>query len=292
MKRIVTILAAAAAVWSARAQETVFPTADAKSMGMGGVQMTTLAASHAIYTNSAAAAFSMQKLQLSGSYLSQKEYDYYATSGYYNFDSRNVVEAGWRQLRYGSQNNDMSVDAGYTRRIGERWGVGVVARYLHLERPDRSANAIAVDLSALYVMPLEGIGHYTTLRFGGKLGNVGGYVGDTDYTLPMYLTAGAAFDTFVTDAHEVTLGLDAGYYFTPGAVRGFQASLGAEYNLMQLFLFRAGYHFGERDAYYPSYASLGAGVRFMHLRLDFAYLFAKKDTFLRNTWSLSFGFDF
>ena len=61
---------------------------------------------------------------------------------------------------------------------------------------------------------------------------------------------------------------------------------------MQLVQFRAGYHYGERRDYYPSYASVGAGLRILHLRLDFAYLFAQKNTLLRNTYSISFGFDF
>ena len=44
--------------------------------------------------------------------------------------------------------------------------------------------------------------------------------------------------------------------------------------------------------YYPTYGSVGAGVRFLHLRLDFAYLIARKETLLHNTYSISFGLDF
>ena len=33
-------------------------------------------------------------------------------------------------------------------------------------------------------------------------------------------------------------------------------------------------------------------VWFLHLRLDFAYLIAKKQTLLHNTYSISFGLDF
>jgi len=33
-------------------------------------------------------------------------------------------------------------------------------------------------------------------------------------------------------------------------------------------------------------------VRFLHLRLDFAYLIARKETLLHNTYSISFGLDF
>lgn len=58
-------------------------------------------------------------------------------------------------------------------------------------------------------------------------------------------------------------------------------SVGAEYNLMQLVQLRTGYHYGERRDYYPSYWTVGAGVRILHLRLDFAYLFAKKHTLLQ-----------
>ena len=41
-----------------------------------------------------------------------------------------------------------------------------------------------------------------------------------------------------------------------------------------------------------SYWTVGAGLRILHLRLDFAYLFAKKHSLLRNTYSISFGLDF
>ena len=129
---------------------------------------------------------------------------------------------------------------------------------MHLKRPDISADALAVDLSAAWQRPLENVGSYSTLRAGAKLGNLGGYLRDTEYTLPMDFTVGAALDTFLTDAHEITVGTDLGYYFSPSAVRGFQMSLGAEYNL----------------------------------RLDFAYLFAKKHSLLRNTYSISFGLEF
>ena len=213
-------------------------------------------------------------------------------SGFCRFDNINLVQAGWRQSLREHGNNDMAVDLGYARRIGDRWAVGIVGRYMHLKRPDISADALAVDLSAAWQRPLENVGSYSTLRAGAKLGNLGGYLRDTEYTLPMDFTVGAALDTFLTDAHEITVGTDLGYYFSPSAVRGFQMSLGAEYNLMQLVQLRTGYHYSERRDYYPSYWTVGAGLRILHLRLDFAYLFAKKHSLLRNTYSISFGLDF
>ena len=292
MKRFVILLAAVAALHGAvSAQEATLPSPDAKAIGMGGVMMTTLSSSHAIYNNPALVAFSMTPSQISSSYYGQGQFDYYAVSGSCRINVSNFVQAGWRQYLRENGNNDMAVDLGYTRRINERWAVGVVGRYLHLRRPDASADALAADLSVAYQLPLE-IGSYSTLRAGAKLANLGAYLSDTGHSLPVDLTAGAALDTFLSDAHEITVGADLGYYFYPKDVRGYHMSLGVEYNLMQLVQFRGGYHYGEQRYYYPSYWSAGVGVRILHLRLDFAYLFAKKETLLHNTYSLSFGFDF
>ena len=245
MKRLVTLLAALAALQTyAQRIEATLPSPDAKSLGMGGVMMTTLSGSHAIYNNSATAIFSHTPSQVSSSYYGQRSFDYYAVSGFCRFDNINLVQAGWRQFLREHGNNDMAVDLGYARRIGDRWAVGIVGRYMHLKRPDISADALAVDLSAAWQRPLENVGSYSTLRAGAKLGNLGGYLRDTEYTLPMDFTVGAALDTFLTDAHEITVGTDLGYYFSPSAVRGFQMSLGAEYNLMQLVQLRTGYHYG------------------------------------------------
>ena len=294
MKRFAAILlgCATAIALPAAAQEAMLPTLDAKSLGMGGVAMTTLSGSHALYGNSAIAVFSQLPSQVSSSYYGQADFDYYAVTGYCRFDNVDLVQAGWRQYIRERGNNDMAVDLGYSRRIGERWAVGIVARYLHLKRYDATADALAADVSAAYSLPLENVGTYATLRAGAKAGNLGGFLRGAGRTLPTDLAVGAALDTFLSDAHEVTAGADVGYYFAPSAVRGFRLSVGVEYNLMQLVQLRAGYSYGERREYYPSHASVGAGLRLLHLRLDFAYLFAAKGTPLRNTYSLSFGIDF
>lgn len=293
MKRFVTLMAALAALHGAvSAQEATLPTPDAKTIGMGGVAMTSVSSSHAIYNNAASAVFSLTPTQISSSYYGQGSFDYYAVSGSYRFDPSNLVQAGWRQFLRGGGNTDMAVDLGYARRLNDRWALGIVGRYMHLSRPDASTDALAADLSVAYQLPLENVGSYSTLRAGAKLANLGAYLQEEGDALPMDLTVGVALDTFLSDAHEITVGADMGYYFTPKDVRGYQMSLGVEYNLMQLVQFRGGYHFGERRDYYPSYWSAGLGVRILHIRLDFAYLFARKNTLLHDTYSLSFGFDF
>ena len=293
MKRFVLSLAAAALLSGVSfAQEATLPTPDAKTIGMGGVMMTAHSGSHAIYNNPANALFSRSTLQVSSSYYGQGAFDYYAVSGACRIAPNSVTQIGWRQYLRERGNNDMALDFGYSHGINENWAVGIVARYLHLHRPDAAADALAADLCAAYQLPVDHIGTYSVLRAGAKIANLGAYLSETGYQLPIDIMAGVALDTFLTDAHEITVGADWGYYFHPANVRGFQMSLGMEYNLMQLVQFRGGYHYGERRYYYPSYWSAGIGVRILHLRLDFAYLFAEKDTLLHNTYSISFGFDF
>lgn len=286
------MLAAMAALHGASAQVATLPSPDAKVLGMGGVSMTAVSGSHALYGNSAMPLFSYMPSQIASSYYGQEAFDYYSVTGFCRLANANLLQLGWRQYLRERDNNDMSIDVGYARALSERWGIGIVGRYLHLKRPGGSADALAADVSLAYQQPLEGIGSLSILRIGGKLSNLGGFLDGYDATLPMEATVGAALDTYFSDAHELTVGADLGYCFTPGAVRGIRLSAGAEYNLMQLFQFRAGYHYGERRDYDPSYWSLGAGVRFLHLRLDFAYLFAARDTLLHNTYAVSFGFDF
>lgn len=293
MKLFATLLGAATLLaLPAAAQEATLPSPDAKTIGMGGVEMTTLAGSHAIYGNAAVAVFSPMPSQVSTSYYAPGDADYYAVTGMCRFDNINLAQIGWRQYLRERGNNDMAVDAGYSRRLGERWAAGVVGRYLRVKRPGASDDALAVDLAVAYRQPLALGAGYSALRVGAKLANLGGYLGDSGYTLPTDFTAGAALDCYLTDAHQITVGLDAGYRFTPSAVSGFHLSAGVEYNLMQLFQLRAGYHCGERSAYDPSYASVGAGIRILHLRLDFAYQFAQRHTPLRNSYGISCGLDF
>lgn len=292
MKRISALVLSILLGGTLYAQEAVLPLSDAKAMAMGGLSTTLLAGSHTVYTNAASAAFAAAPAQLSSTYLTREGDDFYAVSGYWRFGQLHAAQLGWRQYLRGGDNSDMALDLGYSLRINERWAIGLVGRYLHLQRPETDFDALSVDLSMLYALPLENLGNYSTLRVGGKLGNLGGYFNRSGELLPMNATAGVALDTYISDAHEITVGTDLGYCFTPGRFRGFELAAGAEYNLMQLFQLRAGYHYGENRYFSPSYASVGAGVRFMHLRLDFAYLFAASDSPVSDTYCISFGLDF
>ncbi len=290
MKKV--MLATLAVLISGAAVAQNLPSPDAKTLAMGGVEMTTFAGSHTIYNNMAMAAFGTQSFQLSSSYNRWEGIDYYTVTGSKRIGTHNTLQAGWRNYRYTADHRDMSFDLGYARNLNDNLALGVTGHYLNLKRPTATDHALSFDIS----MALRGdvnVGEYGQWRVGARIEGLGGYFdSNAGSTLPLSLTAGAALDTYLSDAHQITVAADCGYNFKPSAVKGLHASLGAEYNLMQLFQLRAGYHLTENMPYTSNYGSVGCGVRFMHLRLDFAYLIAKKSSPLHNMYSLSFGLDF
>ncbi len=268
---------------------------DAKTLGMGSVAIPAVDTTHPVFGNPSSVAFATPVAQLSTSYYSQDELDYYAVSGYWNIDTYNIVEAGWtRSTQMGDK--EMKFSAGYVRRIGDRTGVGIVGHYLRFGEGDEVQNALAVDLSVLYARPMSIFGRYATLRLGGKVGYLGGYTksrSDLENYMPLSATVGAALDTHISEGHELTVGFDLGECFVPKRLRATTFHLGAEYSLMQLLQFRAGYLLTDRihtDA--AGQATVGLGARIMHLRIDAAYIFGKDRLALKECFCLSFGLDF
>lgn len=297
MKRAwTTLLFTLLAATVARAQyDVMILNPDARSAGMGGVAMTGIGSSHAIFGNASAALFSRIPYQISSTYSGHDGGNSYAVSGYGRIGGRSVLEAGWRMFDYRG-GSDMAFDAGYSRFVAPRVALGLTARYVR-HKPDvgSSDHALAVDLSASSRLPLAALPENSAIVLGARLANLGGYLKRPDgasHVLPIQLKAGAALDWWIRDSHELIFAADYGYFFAPSPVRGSEISVGMEYNLMQLLRIRGGYHVGERERYYPNYASVGVGLRFMHLRLDLSYLFADKNTVLHRAYSLSFGLDF
>ena len=68
MKHLLLIPLLALGLTTVRAQDAMLPTPDAKVLGMGGVAMTSVSGSHAIYNNPAMASFSVHPWQVSSSY--------------------------------------------------------------------------------------------------------------------------------------------------------------------------------------------------------------------------------
>ena len=136
---------------------------------------------------------------------------------------------------------------------------------------------------------------YAMAKFGGfkvtaGVANVGTKVTSSNakgakYSLPTSVAVGAGYEAVFADKHAIEALLDADYYFSGW----FAAAAGAAYTYGELVTVRAGYRYGGQSPI-PSYASVGAGVKFIGLKLDLAYLIGSGAA--ANTLALSLGYTF
>lgn len=105
------------------------------------------------------------------------------------------------------------------------------------------------------------------------------------FSLPTSVAVGAGYTRTFALKHRLDVMLDADYYLQDG----FAASVGAEYAFNGLASVRAGYRYGGNTAV-PSYASVGAGVKLIGIKLDVAYLIASGP--MKNTLAVGLGYTF
>ena len=110
------------------------------------------------------------------------------------------------------------------------------------------------------------------------------------YSLPSAASVGVGYDMSFAEVHGLGVTFDADYYFA----YGFAAALAAEYSYADLAFVRAGFNYGG-EAVLPTFASLGAGVKFAGLELNLAYLLGFSSPFstaAKNTLSIGLGYSF
>lgn len=124
---------------------------------------------------------------------------------------------------------EMSFDVGYSRKLSDRYSMGVVLRYIYSDLGFGSASA-AGDLSTgASAFSADISGYYTTypligrnecqFSWGFDISNIGTKVsynhGDDPAFLPTNLRLGAAFTYPLADYHNLTLALDANKLLVP-----------------------------------------------------------------------------
>lgn len=80
--------------------------------------------------------------------------------------------------------------------------------------------------------------------------------------------------------------VDLNYYFSGS----FTAAAGVQYDFRDMVFVRAGYHYGAKDAFLPSFATVGAGVKFFGVSVNAAYLLG--NDVLKNTLTVGLGYSF
>lgn len=326
MKRILLYLVMTAATLAgAYGQEEINPVntgvanyltipADARSAAMGGTGVALGGGDNAIFHNGATALADVDRRGgVTYTYSPwmrdyQSGFSLHGLGGFYKINKRNAVLLGFRYFGYPEVKGmdeefptvhpkEMAIEAGYAYEVIRNLSVSATFKYLYSDMGkvgnSDGAGSVAFDLGVLYKQELKNR-EGGSWSVGAQVSNVGPKIKylTSKEVLPATVKAGGAVDLPFSPAHRLVLTADLGYRLAPRDVRALNASAGAEYILMEHFMLRGGYHYGDKDKADHCYATAGAGVRYKGVHLDFAWLFADKDYPPANTFWLSLGYSF
>lgn len=177
--------------------------------------------------------------------------------------------------------SDIYVNAGFAWRFLPYLSLGANVGYATSSLAEgHSYGALAADVFLM--------GKFNGFKVTAGVANVGTSVkaaGGADFCIPGSIALGAGYEALFAEKHSIDILLDADYYFS-----GWLAvAAGAAYTFNDLVSVKAGYRYGGTSPL-PSYASVGAGVKFAGVKLDLAYMLASGP--MKNTLAVSVGYSF
>ena len=304
MKKIIYIVGALMLLFPALAGAQALPytaaETDAVSLGKAGANLTeTNSVANAAFSNAATIPFSEDKFDVSAGYTMWQPSAVNTTminvGAAYNMNNKFGVALG---MMYGMnpaydvisstgaakgqfKPSDMHLNLGLAYRFLPILSVGANVGYASSSlATDYSYGAVTADVFLM----TEISGFKATVG----VANLGTAVTSADkkkYALPASAALGLGYEMDFAEKHNVNVALDADYYFNGGLA----AAVGAEYTFGGLATVRAGYRYGGNTPV-PSYASVGAGAKFMGIKLDLAYLIGSGAA--KNTLAIGVGYSF
>ena len=325
---------------------------DARTAAMGDVGVATTPDANSIFYNGGKTVFNENKYGIGLTYtpwlseLDLKNINQISVAGFYKLDDKQAISLGFRNFNQGTfsftdangtevstfKPSDLAIEAGYSRKLSNKSGLGLNIRYIHSKLANNSVNsdykagnAVAADLSYFYTKK--------AWNFGVALTNLGSkikYGGESSY-IPANLALGAAYNKKINSDNKLSFALEfnkllvptppdaadaqkvadynnkgvVGSWFSsfgdaPGGgseeLKEVQLGLGAEYMYKELFSLRAGYFTENKLKGNRNYLTVGAGLHYKVGGLNFSYLVPTgnntNDNALKNTFRISLLFDF
>ena len=273
---------------------------DAASLGTAGANLTqTSSIANASFSNAAVIPFSDAKMDVAAGYTmwqpSAVGSNMINVGAAYNMNNKLGIAVGFLYgmnpayditdangtVKGQFKPSDMHMNVGVAYRFLPFLSVGANVGYATSSlAKDYSYGALAADVYAM--------AQFSGLKVTAGIANVGTSVkakNGTAFSLPTSVALGAGYEMAFADVHSVDVLLDADYYFSGS----FAAAAGTTYTYNDLVVVRAGYRYGGASPI-PSYASVGAGVKFAGAKLDLAYLIGSSA--MKNTLALSLGYTF
>ena len=209
--------------------------------------------------------------------------------------------------------SEFAADLSYNLKLSEQFAMGVATRYLQsaLRLPSEgntTARSIAFDISGYYTSREHPIGNaWGYYTWGFQLSNIGAKVKYEDlgkeYFIPTNLKIGASYNLLFSELHSISLLVEANKLLVPSVPEGnedflqgifksfsdapngfseewheISKSIGVQYAYNQQFFVRTGYHYQHPNKGDLQYFTVGTGVKYKSLQLDFSYLFSTAKT--------------
>ncbi|MBR8709807.1 PorV/PorQ family protein [Bacteroides pyogenes] len=280
----------------------IIPDAQSTSMGGAGLAVTNNP-SIAIYHNASTIAFSQEVMGFTYSYADIKnDHPLHSASLFYRMgrQGKQGFTAAFRHVRapeivYEGSDKPLrpmawSLGAGYFNRITESLSLSLTLQYLRAKTIlNESKGTAYVDLGATYHQYLPILNQMATWSIGIQAANLGGKLDGV--RLPSRLGIGSAIILPFNIQHSLQIACDIKYFF-PSDYRSFETAVGAEYSFLKYGIVRAGYNFGDKDKWVGNYATLGGGIHYWPVCIDFSYALAANNSFMNRTWQLSLGIVF
>lgn len=249
------------------------------------------------------------------------------------FSLGNIQFVDVNQIQQGEASpNELAFDVSYARSFGENFSLGTALRYISSNlgagqlgnEETQPGTAVAADISAFYTTESTLFSKNTTISAGLDISNIGTKMSYSDggpkYFLPTNMKLGGSATVHADDYNDFSFSLDfnkllvpsnstadasksvpAGIFgsFTdaPGGgkeeLQEISVGAGAEYWYNRQFAIRAGYFYENPNKGNRKYLTLGLGLRYNIVDLDFSYLLANQQTSpLANTLRFSLLFNF
>lgn len=198
---------------------------------------------------------------------------------------------------------DLQAGVGLGFRILPILSLGANVNYVYSDiGGPQKGGAVSADFGALLDLKFLRVG-VTAANIGSRLD----YGGTTAYSLPANVKLGVGtIQRFgPEDRHAVAVNLEGGMTFEQSA---FFAGVGAQYIFNDFVRVGLGYHYGDKDKLTAgSYASFGAGIKFLGISVNAAYILGFKQASdisspveslynlsapISNTFSVGIGYEF
>ncbi len=303
--------------------------ADARTAGMGDVAIATNPDANSIFYNGAKTVFNEKNFGIGLTYtpwlseLDIKDLYQMSASGFYKLSDLDAISIGVRNFSMGTfsftdnsgqeikkfRPNDLAIEAGYSRKLSQKMGIGLSVRYINSKLADnngngdyKTGNSVAADLSVFYK-------NTSGWNFGAALTNLGSKIdyGGKQSFIPANISLGTAYNKSFNEDNKISFALDvskllvptppdpndaakveayenkgvvsswfSSYGDAPGGfkeeIKEVQLALGSEYTYMDKFSLRAGYFHENKLKGNRNYFTAGAGIVYKVTGFNFSYL--------------------